>query len=79
VGQDEDALSLVGRANFSRAEYAPRRSVTDSIQLFDDVAESETNVARTERHKGRFVPAEDPSGQHAGLAQGDSQTVVVVA
>jgi hypothetical protein len=38
VGQDEDALSLVGRADFSRAEYAPRRSVTDSVQLCDDVA-----------------------------------------
>ena len=45
MGQDEDALSLVGRANFSRAEYAPRRSVTDSVQLFDDFAESETDVS----------------------------------
>ena len=45
VGQDEDALSLVGRAHLSRAEYAPRRSVTDLVQLFDDVAQSEGDVA----------------------------------
>jgi hypothetical protein len=61
VGQDEDALPLVGRANFSRAEYAPRRSVTDSIQLFDDVAESETDVALDVLEETKLGSHEDNS------------------
>jgi hypothetical protein len=36
VGHDEHPLSLVRSADFSRAEYSPRRSVTHASQLIDD-------------------------------------------
>jgi hypothetical protein len=45
VGKDEYTLSLMARTNLFRAEYAPRRSVTHSPQVFDDVAEPEGNVS----------------------------------
>jgi hypothetical protein len=45
VGQDEDPLSLVRSANFTRAEYAPRRFVTEASQFFNDCSESETDVS----------------------------------
>jgi hypothetical protein len=45
VGKDEYTLSLMARTNLSRAEYAPRRSVTHSPQVLDDVAEPEGNVS----------------------------------
>jgi hypothetical protein len=45
VGQDEDPLALVGRADFTRAEYSPRRRVTCCSQVSEDFAESQANVA----------------------------------
>ena len=45
VGQDEDALPLVGRANFSLAEYAPRCSVTEASQFFNDCSESQGDMS----------------------------------
>jgi hypothetical protein len=45
VGQDEDALPLVRRADFSRAEYSPRRRVTKLAQMFDDFSESKADVS----------------------------------
>jgi hypothetical protein len=45
VGQDEDPLSLVRSANFTRAEYAPRRFVTEASQFFNDCSESEGDVS----------------------------------
>jgi hypothetical protein len=36
VGHDEHSLALVWRADFSRTEYSPRRSVTHASQLIDD-------------------------------------------
>ena len=45
VGQDEDALSLVRCADFRRAEYSPRRCVTNLFQLSNDLSESEGDVA----------------------------------
>ena len=45
VGQYIDPLSLVRRANFSRAEYAPRRSVTQFSQFAQDVAQPQGNVS----------------------------------
>jgi hypothetical protein len=45
VGQDEDPLALVRRTDFSRAKYSPRRFVTNACQFFDDISESEADVA----------------------------------
>jgi hypothetical protein len=45
VGQDEDPLALMGRADFSRAEYSPRRRVTKSAQMLDDFSESKADVS----------------------------------
>jgi hypothetical protein len=44
-GQDEDPLALVRCADFSRAEYSPRRFVTDCSQLSNDFSESEGDVS----------------------------------
>jgi hypothetical protein len=45
VGQDEDPLALVWRADFSRAEYSPRRRVTKLAQMLDDLSESKADVS----------------------------------
>jgi hypothetical protein len=45
VGQDKDPLPLVRRADFSRAEYSPRRCVTNLFQLSNDFSESEADVS----------------------------------
>ena len=45
VGQDEDALALVRSANFSRAEYSPRRCVTKALQVSEDIAEPEADMS----------------------------------
>jgi hypothetical protein len=45
VGQDEDPLPLVRRANFRRAENAPRRFITSFFQIADDCGESQRYVS----------------------------------
>jgi hypothetical protein len=45
VGQDKDALSLVRRANFTRAKYSPRHLVTQASQFCNDLSESEADVS----------------------------------
>jgi hypothetical protein len=45
VGHDEHPLSLVRSANFSRAEYSPRRAVTESFQLFNDFSQPKGDVS----------------------------------
>jgi hypothetical protein len=45
VGQDEHPLPLVWSANFRRAKYAPRRSVTKLSQVVQDVTQPEGNVS----------------------------------
>ena len=45
VGHDEHPLSLVRCANFSRAEYAPRRAVTESFQFCNDFSQSKRDVS----------------------------------
>jgi hypothetical protein len=45
VGHDEDSLSLVRRAAFSRAEYSPRHLVTHLFQIADDAGESQRDVS----------------------------------
>lgn len=55
VSQDEDPFALVWCADFSRAEYAPRCSVTHFFQVADDCGESQRYVAFD-------VFAEHPSG-----------------
>jgi glutaredoxin-related protein len=44
LGHNKHALSLVWRAAFSRAEYAPRRSVTQLAQVLQDVTQPKGNV-----------------------------------
>ena len=44
VGQDKDSFSLVRCADFTRAEYSPRRRVTCCSQVSEDFAESQANV-----------------------------------
>jgi hypothetical protein len=55
VGQDKDSFPLVGRTNFSRAKYSPRRSETHFFQITDDCGESQRNVSFD-------VFEEDPAG-----------------
>jgi len=45
VGHDEDSFALVWRTAFRRAEYAPRRSVTHSCQVFDDVGQPQADMS----------------------------------
>lgn len=45
VGQDEDSLALMRCANFTRAEYSPRRFVTNAFQFADDPSESQRDVS----------------------------------
>jgi hypothetical protein len=45
VGQDEDPLALVRCADFRRAEYSPRRCVTNLFQLSNDLSEAEGDVS----------------------------------
>ena len=45
VGQDKHPLPLVRCANFSRAEYAPRRAVTESFQFCNDFSQSKRDVS----------------------------------
>jgi hypothetical protein len=45
VGHDEHSLPLVWRSAFRRAEYAPRRSVTHSCQVFDDVGQPQADMS----------------------------------
>ena len=44
VSQDEDALPLVRRADFRRAEYSPRAAVTIFLQVAEDAVEAEPDV-----------------------------------
>jgi hypothetical protein len=39
-----DPLALVGSADFSRAEYSPRRVVTSVFQVADDFVKPEADV-----------------------------------
>jgi hypothetical protein len=45
VGQNEDSLSLMRRADFTRAEYSPRRFVTNASQFFNDISESKRDMS----------------------------------
>jgi hypothetical protein len=45
VGHDEDPLSLVRCADFTRREYSPRNFVTNAFQFFNDLSESEADVS----------------------------------
>jgi hypothetical protein len=45
VGHDKHSLSLVRRANFSRAEYSPRRLVTKAFQICNDFSESKADMS----------------------------------
>jgi hypothetical protein len=45
VGQDEDAFAAVACADLSRAEYAPRRAITEAFQFVDDGGETKADVA----------------------------------
>jgi hypothetical protein len=45
VGHNKDPLSLVRSPNFFRAEYAPRRSITQSSQVVQNVTQPKGNVS----------------------------------
>jgi hypothetical protein len=45
VGQYEYPLPLVRSADFTRAEYSPRRFVTNAFQVSDDFSESKADVS----------------------------------
>jgi hypothetical protein len=45
VGQDKHPLPLVWRATFSRAEYSPRRFITEAFQICNDLSESKADVS----------------------------------
>jgi hypothetical protein len=45
VGHNEHSFALVRRTAFSRAEYAPRRSITHSCQVFDDVGQPQRDMS----------------------------------
>lgn len=45
VGQDEDALALVRSADFSRAEYSPRRCVTKAFQVSEDIPQPKGDMS----------------------------------
>jgi hypothetical protein len=45
VSHDEHPLALVRCANFSRAEYSPRRAVTKSFQLFNDFSQPKADMS----------------------------------
>jgi hypothetical protein len=45
VGHDEHPLALVRCSAFRRAEYAPRRSITHSCQVFDDVGQPQADMS----------------------------------
>jgi len=45
VGQDEEALSLVREADFSRREQSRRNFVTQFVQVVADVFKAEGKVA----------------------------------
>ena len=44
VGHDEDSFPAVRCADFSRAEYSPRRVVTSVFQVCEHVIKSEADV-----------------------------------
>jgi len=44
VGHDVNSFSLVGRADFTRTEYSPRRIETSVFQVGKDCIKSEANV-----------------------------------
>tara|TARA_R110000822_G_C15211810_1_gene483405 strand:- start:552 stop:836 length:285 start_codon:yes stop_codon:yes gene_type:complete len=58
VGHDEDPLASVWGANFCRAEYTPRCSVTDAFQFGQDCSESKGDMPFD-------VFKEDASGLHS--------------
>jgi hypothetical protein len=45
VGQYEDSFPSMGRTNFSRREYSPRRLVTKLFQIANDFSESKGDVS----------------------------------
>lgn len=72
VGQDEDSLPLVRRANFRRREYAPRRSVTQLSQVVENVTQPKGNVpldvleeAQAGSHESNSIC--DPGPEVAGV------------
>ena len=44
VGHDKHSLSLVRSADFSRAEYSPRRLITSAFQVCEHCIKAETDV-----------------------------------
>ena len=64
MGQDEQALAFVARADFSRREQSSRNAVTHAFQVFVDLSEPQTKMVGD-------VFQEDRAGPHVADNSGD--------
>ncbi len=70
-GEDEQPLTLVGRADFRRREEACRKAVAHADQSCGDFGEAEAEMMGDilEEHEGRFDLADDPSDMRPEVAR----------
>lgn len=71
MGEDEEALALVGRADFRRSEEACRKAVAHSDQSAGDFGEAEAEMMGDvlEEHEGRFDLADDAGDMRPEVAR----------
>jgi hypothetical protein len=71
VGQDEDSLPLMRRADFNRAEYACRNPVMKAFQSLDAVSENARTVWHSRGEQSFDVFGEEHSRLHDGDSIGN--------
>lgn len=71
VGEDEEPLAPVGRADFRRREEARRKAVAHADQSSGDVGEPEAEMMGDvlEEDEGRFGLSDDPSDMRPEVAR----------
>lgn len=71
VGEDEEPLALVRRADFRRREEACRKAVAHADQSAGDLGESETEMIGDvlEEHEGRLAFADDTGDMRPEVAR----------
>jgi hypothetical protein len=71
VGEDEEPLPLVGRANFRRREEARRNAVAHADQSSGDFGEAEAEMMGDvlEEHEGWSALADDPGDMRPEVAR----------
>jgi hypothetical protein len=71
VGEDEEPLALVGRANFRRREEARRKAVAHADQSSGDFGEAEAEMMGDilEEHEGRLGLSDDPGDMRPEVAR----------